>query len=291
MATGQNSFLHIEPGLLPIETRVPVTIKSIPVFAPIAIRLLNVVSQEDVGLATLATLIRADAAMTMEVLRLANSPLFGARREITGILHALAMLGLNRIKSMVMTVAIRDFLAPARNAAIFAPCWRHCLAAAFLAEVMAAEAGEDRDSCYTSGLIHEIGQLALIAARPAQYDRLAECSLRQNRGLLELEKEWFGTDHQALGLEIMLHWNLPPFFRPMLDPRAPQGGIGELVRTACAMAVMMGFRAGGPDSAWDLGSLTGLPANMSKLSGADLEELTAQIATKINTLECSLVMV
>ena len=265
--------------------------ESLPVFAPVAIHLLNVVSQENVGLAKLAALIRADAGITTEVLRLANSPLFGARHEITGILHALAMLGLNRIKSMVMTVAIRDFLAPARSAVVFAPCWRHCLATAFLSEEMAGYGDYDRDGCYTAGLIHELGRLALIAACPAKYDEAAAISTQEDRDMAELEREFFGTDHNALRVQLMLHWNLPRFFREVLEPHTPRTGAAELVHTACEMANMMGFRVGGPECPWDLSRLAGLPAAMVPESPAAIEELTASVATKINTLECSLVMV
>jgi HD-like signal output (HDOD) protein len=285
MAAGQSPQLSARPaGDGQACVQALVNVASIPAFAPVAIQLLNIVSQENIGLNQLAGLIRADPGISIEVLRLANSPLFGARREITGILHAIAMLGLSRIKSMVMTVAVRDFLAPARDSAVFAPCWRHCLATAFLAEEIAQHGSQDPDSSYTAGLLHEMGQLALIAARPAQYDYIVTLSDEDGSDLAEQERRFFGIDHHALGVRLLERWKLPRHFQAVVDGSTP------LVHTACRLAAVLGFRVAGRAEELDPASLPELPPGMPREPAA-LEELMAAIATKINTVECSLVMV
>ena len=268
----------------------PVEITAIPPFSPIAIHLLNIASQENVGLNQLAGFIRADPGMSVEVLRLANSPMFGARREITGILHAIAMLGLNRIKSMVMTVAIRDFLAPVRQAVVFAPCWRHCLATAFLCEAIAAGGPHDPDNSYTAGLLHKIGQLALIAVRPAEYQAIVQRSREEDLPLGRLERECFGLDHAEVGLRLLEKWKMPRHFQVVIDRRAATAGLAALVETACRLAEMIGFRVSGPDEEFERSKLPALPAGMLE-SAEELDELITAVATKINTVECSLTMV
>jgi len=62
-----------------------------------------------------AETIRADAALSADVLRLANSPLFGLGQPANSILHAVVLLGLNRIVSFVITAALRSFGNPARG--------------------------------------------------------------------------------------------------------------------------------------------------------------------------------
>lgn len=265
---------------------VRVNADSIPAFAPVAIQLMNVVSEENVGLNKLAGLIRADAGTSVEVLRLANSPLFGTRREITGILHALAMLGLSRVRSIVMTVAVRDFLAPARNSTLFAPCWRHSLACAFIAEEHAGNSPFDRDTAYTAGLLHELGRLALIAGEPAKYERMARAEHPED--LEAREREWFGADCREVGLALLGEWRLPSALQPAVaapgavpDPE----GLGKLIHACSALADYIGFHvlpAGAPR-----GELPVLPDGRP----VDPEALVTAVATKINTLECHLVMV
>jgi HD-like signal output (HDOD) protein len=245
-----------------------------------------VVSQENVGLNKLAALIRADASMSVGVLRLANSPLFGTRREITGILHALAMLGLSRVRSIVMTVAVRDFLAPASKSTLFAPCWRHSLACAFIAEEHAETSPFDRDTAYTAGLLHQLGRLALIAGEPKSYERMARAEFPED--LEAREREWFGADSREVGLALVDEWRLPAAFRPTVaapgavpDPE----GLGALIHACCALADYIGFHvlpSGAPR-----GEMPALPDG----GAVDPDALVTAVATKINTLECNLVMV
>lgn len=266
--------------------RAAVDVRSIPAFSPVAIQLMNISSQENVGLNQLASLIRADPGMSVEVLRLANSPLFGTRREISGILHALAMLGLSRVRSIVMTVAVRDFLSPARHSRIFAPCWRHSLTCAFVAEWFARELDLDADIAYTAALLHEIGRLGMIAYSPETYETVVRQVHDRQSDLLEAEREWFGADHREIGLRLLSRFQLPDVFRAAVGPR-PQNatGLAGLVHGACEMADHLGFRVLEDEPA---------PANPPSLPGLeriDMEDLMTMVATKINTLECNLVMV
>lgn len=288
MAAGQSPKVPVLP--YSGNRAAPLSVSAIPSFSPLAIQLLGIVSQENVGLHELAGLVRADPGISVEVLRLANSPLFGARSEITGILHAVAMLGLKRIKSMVMTVAIRDLLSPVRQAEIFAPCWRHSLATAFVCEQLAAEGSQDPDDSYTAGLLHELGQLGLIAARPTEYDRLVHRSLEEGRDLRELERACFGLDHREMGLRLVDAWKLPREFRSFIKCHGVTCRLGALVETGCRLANMLGFRVAGPEEEFDRTRLPGLPPG-ALTTPEDVEELLGSVAVKINTLECSLVMV
>ena len=70
----------------------------VPPFHPVAVRLLKLVGDPSVSLGQIVAMVRTDSVFTGEVLRLANSPLFGSRGEIKNVLQALAFLGLNRVE-------------------------------------------------------------------------------------------------------------------------------------------------------------------------------------------------
>ena len=86
---------------------------------------MRMVSTDEVVFRRVAELIRVDPAFSAEVLRVANSPLLGCRQEVRGILNALAILGLDRLKGLVMTVALRNFLSAALDVPVLLRCWRH----------------------------------------------------------------------------------------------------------------------------------------------------------------------
>jgi HD-like signal output (HDOD) protein len=78
----------------------------LPAFPPIAIRLLSVLADEDVVLKEVARLIELDPVLAGEIMRLANSGLYGRQFEVCSIRHAIAMLGLGIISQITTTAAL-----------------------------------------------------------------------------------------------------------------------------------------------------------------------------------------
>src|SRR6266850_8475445 len=150
----------------------PWALQDLPPYRPVARRLMMLTARDDVPLPLVREVLCTDAAFAAEVLRLANSPLIGMRGEITSILQAVAMLGFERIKSLATTLALRAFLTNGTPSDALRGCWRHNLAAAILCERLARFVQMDRDLCYTAGLLHDIGRLALLRARSDEYERI-----------------------------------------------------------------------------------------------------------------------
>src|SRR5262249_16568062 len=98
---------------VPLAVRRARLLNEVPPFRPVAVQLLNVVSDISQPLANVVSLLRTDSVLTAEVLRLANSPLMGCRAEIKNILQALAFLGLERVNSLIITTAMRGLAAGA----------------------------------------------------------------------------------------------------------------------------------------------------------------------------------
>ena len=83
----------------------PWALRLLPPFPAIAHRILSLASQEDVGAHEIGRLIKLDPSFSAELLRFANSALFGAQREITSLTQAVARLGMERVRSMATFVA------------------------------------------------------------------------------------------------------------------------------------------------------------------------------------------
>ena len=89
----------------------PWALKNLPPFRPVAVKLLRLTSREDIPLSSIQTVLRTDVAFSAEVLRLANSALIGSRSQVSSVAHAVGLLGLERLKALSMTIAMRDFLS------------------------------------------------------------------------------------------------------------------------------------------------------------------------------------
>ena len=152
-------------------------LKEVPPFRPVAVQLLNLVSDISQPLARVVSLLRTDAVLTAEVLRLANSPLLGCRSEIKNILQALAFLGMERVNSLIVTTAMRGLAGPA-SGNLARSCWRHNLATAVICERLAPALRISQERGYMAGLIHDIGRLALLRAFPNYEKALTQAVCR-----------------------------------------------------------------------------------------------------------------
>jgi HD-like signal output (HDOD) protein len=157
--------------------------------------------------ADIANLLRTDSVLTLELLRVANSPLFCCRREITSVYHAIAFLGLDLVRSLAVTAAMRGLLGRRSGESVHA-CWRHGLATALLCKRLAGPMGLEDEHCYTAGLIHDIGQLALLQVFP-EYEDVIAAALDRGERLPEAEKRAFGIDHGEAGKWLLSRWECP----------------------------------------------------------------------------------
>src|SRR5664279_1651064 len=72
---------------------------NLPSFPAAAIKLLQLSDDEDLG-SRISHIMAGDPSLAAEVLRLANSPMFGIRNEIRSIEHAVIFLGMGRVSGL-----------------------------------------------------------------------------------------------------------------------------------------------------------------------------------------------
>ena len=92
------------------EAEIPWAHLRIPAFPQIAIQVLQLTNNEDVSMRQLGDLISFGPSFSSEVLTIANSALYAPRVPVTSILQAIAVLGLNRLRGVCLTVGIRAYL-------------------------------------------------------------------------------------------------------------------------------------------------------------------------------------
>ena len=142
--------------LLP-RPQAPWALRLVPPFPAIAQRILTLVGNEDVDFRELGDLVKMDPSFSAELLRFANSAHFGARREVTSLTHAIVMVGTDRVKTMATMVAMNRMVRSSVRIAALRKVWLHSLATAVIAEEGARITRSDRDSAYTTGLLHNLG--------------------------------------------------------------------------------------------------------------------------------------
>jgi putative nucleotidyltransferase with HDIG domain len=218
----------------------------IPAFSPGILRVMDLISKPDESASTLAQAIGADPALSAQVLRLANSALFGAQARIDTVQKAVTAVGNSWLQHLTLTLGVSRYMAAAGRSQELQRCWRHMLASAVLSRELAKFLGQPPDRAYTAGLLHDIGRLGLLAAFPGQYARALHESARDGAPLLEMERDTFGTDHAELGRCLVENWHLPAEFGPVVGghheaPAETGSGLETVVQLACGLADTLGF--------------------------------------------------
>ena len=264
----------------------------LPPFPQVAVRVLQLVNNENVQLHQLSDLVSSDPAFASEVLTIANSPLYAPRFPSSSILQAIAVLGANHLQGLCLTVAARAYLGKSLNQPSMRAVWRHNVACALIAEHIAAASSQDKDAAFTNGVMHDIGRLALAVVRPKEYAQLLATHSGTPDSILRGERDLFGWDHCEAGRQLIADWKLPPEFEAIVAdhhsprPRGAGWSMADLTSLSCRMADTAGFPAFPGCLVTPYQDLIEeLPARERMFFPAVLEPLAQEIEEKIDVLE------
>lgn len=263
---------------------------SLPPFPAVAQRILRLIGREDCPIPELAAVARSDAAFSAEILRLANSAIVGARFEVVSILHAISTLGLERLRALVITIALRNMMRSARANPALRVCWRHNFACALACEWMAEACDVPRANAYSAGLLHELGRISMISLLGERYLHLMNQAAETGGDLEALERASFGIDHFDAGRSLADEWMLPQAMRSAICHRRPAPGepfgMSHLVAVGCQIADRTGFSATGQPLDWDsavIGAI--LPDFALERLVPFLSDMREEIPFKVRTFE------
>ncbi len=111
--------------------------------------------------------------------------------------HAIAVLGLDRIKALAVTVAMRGFLG--KPTPLVHRCWRHSVACALVSEEISAIFDFSADRAYTAGIMHDIGRLGMLKTYPKEITPILNSSYADTAAVLSAEREALNVDHARAG--------------------------------------------------------------------------------------------
>ena len=235
-----------ETGLQGDTLLIRVKLCNLPPFHAAANRIVSLVGSRNADVAPIATIVGGDPALAAEVLFLANSSLFGFPARIRSLRHAVAVLGLDRIRDIAVTVAMRALVRGAGP--LIRPCWRHSVACATIAEAISPLFGGLTEQAYTAGLLHDVGRLGFLKS----YAEEAGSVLRGEYSTVEeeliSERAALNVDHAAAGSWLVQYWDLPESFGEICEHHHEplQENDSEplqVVKTACRLADAAGFSA------------------------------------------------
>ena len=193
--------------------KVAAQIESIPSLPSLYTELMAEVNSQDSCLERVSQLISKDIGMTAQILHVANSAFFGFRHKITAIDHAVQVLGLDFIKSLILVYGVfSQFDAAKTKGFSMAKLLEHSITVGeFSRRITKLEKldMETASNATASGLLHDVGKLIIAVKLPKQYEEIA--SLKNSKKIpdWEAEVEILNVTHATVGAYVLGLWGLP----------------------------------------------------------------------------------
>lgn len=212
-------------------------LEALPTMPVVAQKILGLQLDTDEGEAQLLRLIEKDPQIAAKIIGLANAPLFGASKRVTAVNDAAMLLGITRVKSVALGIAVMSTLTQRPVGKLnIQQLWLHSLAVALamrtLSRAMPARSRPLDDEIFLAGLLHDIGYLVLNYLDPARSDALQDrLATDHEREATAIEAEIIDVPHSELGAELARRWDLPDHIVAVIrhhhNPSHPQAQSGQ----------------------------------------------------------------
>jgi HD-like signal output (HDOD) protein len=161
----------------------------------------------------LQAVIARDQALTARILKICNSAMFCFEREVATLTHAIAILGLDKVRSIIVAATVQQMFhsdATSGKDLTTRLFWEHSWGAALAARALAvATKFPVPEEAFTCGLIHDIGKLVLLKNRSDLYREILNDVYRGKTSFYQSEMDAFGFSHAHLGALLASKWHFP----------------------------------------------------------------------------------
>lgn len=164
-------------------------------------------------------MIEKDPSLTIKVLSVANSPLYGLRRNVTSVNTAVILLGMQEIKSIVTSIRMASTLKM-KSDKYFNPdkFLNHSMVVGMLAQRMSKDLGFNFEGDgFVAGMLHDMGILIIHEYLANEFLQIVGYSAQHKTSFLEAEYKVLGLSHQEIGEFLTDKWSLPTVFSDALQ--------------------------------------------------------------------------
>lgn len=164
-------------------------------------------------------MIEKDPSLTLKVLSVANSPLYGLRRNVTSINTAVILLGMQEIKSIVTSIRMASTMKMKADK-YFNPdkFLNHSMLVGLLAQRMSKDLGFNFEGDgFVAGMLHDMGILIIHEYLSNEFLQIVGYSVQNKTSFLEAEYKVLGLSHQEISEFLTNKWSLPSVFSDALQ--------------------------------------------------------------------------
>jgi putative nucleotidyltransferase with HDIG domain len=185
-------------------------VATLPGLPNAVVGVMRTLEDENTTFDMLTRIIESDVGLVAGVLRLVNSSHYAVSGGVSSVHQAVVILGFDTIRGLACTEGISNFFR--KNAARdfnIAKFMRHSVGVACCARVLARQVNMNPEAAFVSGLLHDVGQLAMAVTFPEGYRKVQAYKASHDCYLVIAEQAIFGVDHAFIGAHLVDFWHFP----------------------------------------------------------------------------------
>jgi HD-like signal output (HDOD) protein len=191
------------------------SVGTLPGPSHIYMEITRAIASDEASARAIAAIVAQDPALSAKLLQLVNSSFFGLGRRVSGMEHAISLLGLTRLKSLIVSAQILDHFSsvpPIAGFSINRLLQRSVITAQLARFISQAElqTGDRPDQAYSAGLLHDVGLLVLAARQREGFREALRCVREDGLSICAAEQAVWGATHPEVGACLLELWGLPP---------------------------------------------------------------------------------
>jgi diguanylate cyclase (GGDEF)-like protein len=258
---------------------------SLPSLPTIAVQILDLAGKPNVDIAEIARVISKDPALSTKILRTVNSSFYGRSQHVGTISHALVILGLQSVKTLVLGFSLVTNLSKNKAGGFdHMKYWRRSIYAATAARTLATKINlVQQEEAFLAALLQDIGMLVLYQVLGAQYSEI--CGKVANHSeLIKAESEALQLTHADVGGILAEQWRLPPILGTTIGASHDFSKVADPALKKISMIVQLaGLCADVFVNAEPAGAIVQVRAACAsglKMKDADCDQLLTEIGAK-----------
>lgn len=256
----------------------------------IMIKAQSIMADPKSSLKELAALVKTDQAIVAKALRLANSAYYGLGGKVSSIEHATVLLGTVAFGELVAMSAASKLLGTSLKGydADSGVLWRHSLAVAFGARIIASRRNSDMvNPAFTAGIIHDAGKLVLDRAIFERKDQFDDFLSDGQHTFLDAEKKLLGFDHAEIAADVCRKWRIPESMAHSIkfhhEPASSDGDeLAYILHVADGIAMMVDIGTGVDDVLYRLDDTS---REALDLKDEEISEIMTEVFQSVNEVE------
>ena len=187
---------------------------NLPTLSPVVNKVMGLINDSESTSKQISEFIQNDASLTSRILKVVNSAFYGFNQKITTVSHAVSLLGMDTLKSIVLSTSIIDMMAQNSSAiSDLKRLWERSLFSAVSGRKMAREMDYNNpEETFIACLLMDVGMLAQLYFYGEIYEQIISNELHRGDDIVVAESRDLEFSHERLGEAMLQKWGLPELF-------------------------------------------------------------------------------